>query len=83
GGEVSALAGSLECPLQIVDGLDHFQRDLRLPPNLGSLNLRVHPPAKVLEVSLGPLRQLQVLIPLPFSFGKKGNDVLLKRLSRG
>jgi len=47
------------------------------------LNIGSNPLPIILEISLGPLSQFQILIPLLLSIRKEGIDVLLDGLSGG
>ncbi len=67
---------SLKCPLQIVHSINHLTSNLSFPPNLCSLNVPSNPLPIILKISLSPLSQLQILIPLPLSVSQQGIEVL-------
>ena len=72
----------LNRPLQIVEHRHDLPNHLSFPSAASArLNLSRHPLAEVLEVSLGPLGQIEVLVPLPLSVSQQRVEVLLDLLA--
>ena len=80
--------GSFYRSLKVVEHGHNLPKQVALPAGGCGLHLGRHPLAKVLEIGLRPLGQLQVLVPLPLRVLKQRiqivlNLVSLPRISRG
>jgi hypothetical protein len=70
----------LNSPLQVIQNRNHVPNDFSFPTPRGGQNLSTHPLTKVLEVSLRPFREIQILVPLPLGIGQQVIQVLFNRV---
>lgn len=78
-------ASGLKSPLEVIEHRQNIPKHFSFPTPGGGQNISAHPLPEVLEVSFSPLRQVQVLVPLPLGISKQGIQVVLDpiRSSRG
>ena len=77
---------SLNSPLEVIENWHNLTQKLSFPSPSSSLNLRSHPLPIILEISLGPLGQVQILVPLPLCVRQQRLEIsldLIRRISRG
>ncbi len=75
---------SLKRPLQIVEHRQNPPKHFSFSPTGSGQNLSAHPLPEVLKISLRPLCEVQILVPLPLSVSEQCIEIFLDLLrSRG
>src|SRR5262249_55694915 len=77
GQPIRTLPAARQGPLEVVDRLDQLPSHRTLTAQRSRLNLSGHPLPIVLEVSLSPLCDLEVLVPFLLTAPTQGSKTLL------